>query len=138
MLTQCLILLLHAQSTLCEHLPSIGFLPSIIQALECRSNDAIVASAVKVLFALCKSDLCLQTFASKFPIIISAFKQAMQTRRDHLGKYRMCTVNVNYIDELIMLNIDIRFDCVVTLLMCVLVYLLLLLNVVYSFQRLDI
>jgi hypothetical protein len=86
MLTQCLIQLLHAQPTLCEHLPSIGFLPSIVQALECKANDAIVASAIKVVFALCKSDICLQTFSTKCPQIISGYKQAMQTRRDHLGK----------------------------------------------------
>ncbi|CAF2999303.1 unnamed protein product [Rotaria sp. Silwood2] len=85
MLTQCLIQLLHAQPTLCEHLPSIGFLPSIVQALECKSNDAIVASAIKVIFALCKSEVCLQTFSTKCPQIISGYKQAMQTRRDHLG-----------------------------------------------------
>jgi hypothetical protein len=85
MLTQCLIQLLHAQPTLCEHLPSIGFLPSIIQSLECKTNGAIVASGIKVLFALCKSDVCLQTFSTKCPQIISGFKQAMQTRRDHLG-----------------------------------------------------
>jgi hypothetical protein len=91
MLTQCLIQLLHAQPTLCEHLPSIGFLPSIVQALECKTNDAIVASTVKVLFALCKSDVCLQTFSIKCPQIISGFKQAMQTRRDHLGKLKRIT-----------------------------------------------
>lgn len=88
MLTQCLIQLLHAQPTLCEHLPSIGFLPSIVQALECKSNTAIVASAVKVVFALCKSDICLQTFSTKCPQIISALKQAMLTRKDQLGKKR--------------------------------------------------
>ncbi len=86
MLTQCLIQLLHAQPTLCEHLPAIGFLPSIVQALQCQSNSAIVASAVKVVFALCKSEICLQTFSTKCPQIISGFKQAMQTRRDQLGK----------------------------------------------------
>jgi hypothetical protein len=90
MLTQCLIQLLHAQPTLCEHLPSIGFLPSIVQALECKTNGAIVASAIKVLFALCKSDVCLQTFSTKCPQIISGFKQAMQTRRDHLGLMSEC------------------------------------------------
>ncbi|UJR33077.1 hypothetical protein I4U23_020536 [Adineta vaga] len=90
MLTQCLIQLLHAQPTLCEHLPSIGFLPSIVQALECKKNDAIVASAVKVLFALCKSEVCLQTFSMKCPQIISGFKQAMQARRDHLGLISEC------------------------------------------------
>ncbi|CAF3421421.1 unnamed protein product [Rotaria sp. Silwood1] len=85
MLTQCLIQLLHAQPTLCEHLPSIGFLPSIVQALECKSNGAIVASAIKVLFALCKSEVCLQTFSTKCPQIINGFRQAMETRRDQLG-----------------------------------------------------
>ena len=64
---------------------NIGFLPSIVQALEVKSNDAIVASAIKVIFALCKTDVCLQTFSTKCPQIISGFKQAMQTRRDHLG-----------------------------------------------------
>lgn len=92
MLTQCLIQLLHAQPTLCEHLPAIGFLPSIVQALECKSNNAIVASAIKVVFALCKSEICLQTFSIKCPQIISGLKQAMQTRRDHLGmKNKICT-----------------------------------------------
>ena len=86
MLTQCLIQLLHAQPTLCEHLPSIGFLPSIVQALECKANGAIVASAVKVVFALCKSEVCLQTFATKCPQVINGLKQAMQIRRDQLGK----------------------------------------------------
>lgn len=85
MLTQCLIQLLHAQPTLCEHLPSIGFLPSIVQALECKANGAVVASAVKVVFALCKSDVCLQTFGTKCPQVISGLKQAMQIRRDQLG-----------------------------------------------------
>lgn len=86
MLTQCLIQLLHAQPTLCEHLPSIGFLPSIVQSLECKTNDAIVASGIKVLFALCKSEICLHTFSTKCPQIISSYKEAMQIRRDHLGK----------------------------------------------------
>ena len=91
MITQCMIQLLHAQPALCEHLPSIGFLPSIIQALGCKSNDAIVASAIKILFALCKSDVCLQTFSTKCPQIISGFKEAMQIRRDHLGTIiRIC------------------------------------------------
>ncbi|CAM4760310.1 unnamed protein product [Rotaria magnacalcarata] len=90
MLTQCLIQLLHAQPTLCENLPSIGFLPSIVQALEVKSNNAIVASAIKVIFALCKTDICLQTFSTKCPQIISGFKQAMQTRRDHLGLMAEC------------------------------------------------
>ena len=85
MLTQCLIQLLHAQPTLCEHLPSIGFLPSIVQALECKSNTAIVASAVKVVFALCKSEICLQTFSTKCPQIIPGLKQAMLSRKDQLG-----------------------------------------------------
>jgi hypothetical protein len=94
MLTQCLIQLLHAQPTLCEHLPSIGFLPSIVQALECKSNDAIVASAIKVVFALCKSDVCSQTFSTKCPQIISGLKQAMETRRDHLGRKSFCFENI--------------------------------------------
>lgn len=89
MLTQCLIQTLHAQPALSEHLPSIGFLPSIVQALECKSNDAIVASAIKVLFALCKSEICLQTFSTKCPQIISGYKEAMQVRRDQLGKKKL-------------------------------------------------
>ncbi len=100
MLTQCLIQLLHAQPTLCEHLPSIGFLPSIVQALECKSNDAIVASAIKVVFALGKSEVCLQTFSTKCPQVISGLKQSMQTRRDHLG---MKTKKIPFCYELIFL-----------------------------------
>ncbi|CAF1209876.1 unnamed protein product [Didymodactylos carnosus] len=90
MLTQCLMQLLNAQPTLCEHIPSIGFLPTIIQGLECKDNNSICASSIKILYQLSKNETCIQTMSTTCPQIISGFRIAMTIRHDHLGLIAEC------------------------------------------------
>uniref|UniRef100_A0A6B2GB07 DnaJ homolog subfamily C member 13 (Trinotate prediction) n=1 Tax=Myxobolus squamalis TaxID=59785 RepID=A0A6B2GB07_MYXSQ len=59
-ITSALCLLLEAQPLLCEHLPDIGHIPSILASLQnSDSGSPIIDSCLKVILAFVRSNVCI-------------------------------------------------------------------------------
>ena len=78
-MTQALVQLFYVQPLLLDHLPSMGVLPQIVQALSSK-KDSIVGSALHVVNQVVNNENCLRSLTSNE--FMSPLKQAMQRRAD--------------------------------------------------------
>jgi len=101
-LTQALVRLFGAQPLLLEHIPTMGIMPQVLEALKSK-RDGIVGAALQVLSQLTGNENCLKTLSGYE--CMNTIKDAMKRRSDLVNVSSDALVkifsNQNVVDEFV-------------------------------------